>query len=115
MDGVVYYETENGNSEIRKFLQSHNKKALKGNKASVDLLDSFVYAMERYLDGMPHSSPLRKGLFELRFKDCRITYFICKGKMVLLTVFDKKSNRTPTQEFDRALKRKKDWEKRCGK
>jgi len=115
MDDVVFYETVNGNSEVWKFIQGHNKKAEKGSKASADLLDSFVYAMERYLDGMPHSSPLRKGVFELRFKMYRITYFICNGKMVLLTVFEKKTNETPDQEINRAMERKKDWIRRCGK
>ncbi|ODA09225.1 type II toxin-antitoxin system RelE/ParE family toxin [Paenibacillus polymyxa] len=115
MNDVVFYETANGNSEVRKFIQDHNNKAVKGNKNSIALLDSFLYAVERYLDGMPHSSPLRKGVFELRFKLYRITYFIFNEKIVLLTVFRKKTKETPNQEIERAEERSKDWVRRCGK
>ena len=57
-----------------------------------------------------------KDLWEVRSKltgGCiaRIIFYISKGEMILLHGFIKKSQKTPKQEIDLALKRKKEHEK----
>ena len=57
-----------------------------------------------------------KDLWEVRSKltggrIARIIFYISKGEMILLHGFIKKSQKTPKQEIDLALKRKKEHEK----
>lgn len=57
-----------------------------------------------------------KDLWEVRSKltggrIARIIFYISKGEMILLHGFMKKSQKTPKQEIDLALKRKKEHEK----
>lgn len=59
-----------------------------------------------------------KELFELRIKfssDISIIFYFTfqNNTFVLLNGFTKKSNKTPTNELDRAIKYKKDYESRC--
>ena len=69
----------------------------------------------------PYVSPIKgdryKGLWELRVKFAsditRVFYFTFQGDtFVLLHGFKKKTNKTPESELERALKYKKDFERR---
>jgi len=64
--------------------------------------------------GMPICKSLGKGLFEVRTnldnRIARILFWISDGKMVLLHGFIKKSQKTPKQDLDLALKRKNQLE-----
>jgi phage-related protein len=57
-----------------------------------------------------------KDLWEVRSKltggrIARVIFYISRGEMILLHGFIKKSQKTPKQEIDLALKRKKEHEK----
>ncbi|WP_049827473.1 type II toxin-antitoxin system RelE/ParE family toxin [Paenibacillus sp. 1-49] len=78
-------------------------------------LEDIDYTFQRVEDGMPHTRPLRGGLYELRPGRLRILYFRWQGKLVLLTVFQKSTQQTPNHEIERAENRMKDWMKRFGK
>jgi phage-related protein len=61
--------------------------------------------------GIPYCRPLGQGLWEVRSdltrgRIGRVIFFIKEGEMVLLHAFEKKTQRTPRQEIDTALKRK---------
>lgn len=112
---VIFYETVKGNSEVHDFILDLDAKAIKGNKFATVNLGDIQYTIDRAEDGMPHSRPLRKKVFELRPGAYRITYFIWQGKMVLLTVFRKTTGQTPDHEIDRAIVRMDDWIYRYGK
>ena len=63
--------------------------------------------------GMPHVKTMGKGLFEVRVKSDegigRALFCILKGKViVILTGFIKKTQKTPQQEIEKALKRLKE-------
>jgi phage-related protein len=63
--------------------------------------------------GMPYCRPLGRGLWEVRSdlssgRIARVIFCIVAGEMVLLHGFEKKSQKTPTQDIDLALRRKKD-------
>ncbi len=63
--------------------------------------------------GMPYCRPLGRGLWEVRcsISSCRIArvlFGILDGEMVLLNGFVKKTQKTPQQEIDLALRRMKE-------
>jgi phage-related protein len=65
--------------------------------------------------GMPYCRPLGRGLWEVRSdissgRIARIIFCIISGDMVLLHGFVKKTQKTPTQEIDLALQRRKELE-----
>lgn len=65
--------------------------------------------------GMPYCRPLGHGLWEVRSdltngKIGRVIFCIVAGEMVLLHGFVKKAQKTPSQEIDLALKRKRELE-----
>ena len=63
--------------------------------------------------GMPYCRALGGGLWEVRSdlvggRIARVIFCIVGGEMVLLHGFEKKSQKTPPQDIELALKRKKD-------
>jgi phage-related protein len=62
---------------------------------------------------MPYCRPLGQGLWEVRSdltggRIARVIFFIKEGEMVLLHGFEKKTQKTPKQEIDIALRRKRE-------
>ncbi|MEL6263374.1 MAG: type II toxin-antitoxin system RelE/ParE family toxin [Cyanobacteria bacterium J06626_6] len=62
--------------------------------------------------GMPTCRPMGKGLYEVRSslsgnRIARVLFCIYDGQMILLHGFIKKSKKTPKQDLDLALDRKK--------
>jgi phage-related protein len=65
--------------------------------------------------GMPYCRPLGRGLWEVRSdissgRISRVIFCLVNGEMVLLHGFVKKTQKTPPQEIDLAIKRKKELE-----
>lgn len=63
--------------------------------------------------GRPHCAPLGDGLWEVRShlgsdKIARVIFCMGKGHMILLHGFIKKTQKTPMQDIDLALKRKRE-------
>ena len=63
--------------------------------------------------GMPYCRPLGRGLWEVRSnissgRIARTLFFVLAGEMVLLHGFIKKTQKTPPQEIELALKRMKE-------
>jgi phage-related protein len=66
--------------------------------------------------GMPYCRPLDRGLWEVRSdlsggRIARVIFCIAGGEMVLLHGFEKKSQKTPKQDIELALRRKKEIER----
>jgi phage-related protein len=65
---------------------------------------------------MPYCRSLGHGMWEVRSnlsggRIVRVIFCIAGGEMVLLHGFEKKSQRTPPQDIDLALRRKREIEK----
>jgi phage-related protein len=63
--------------------------------------------------GMPYCRPLGRGLWEVRSdlssgRIGRVLFCITDGEMILLHGFIKKTQKTPSQDMDIALRRKKE-------
>jgi phage-related protein len=114
---IEYYQKENGEIPVEVFLLKLNPKLRAKAYSDIMLLKRLGINIRE-----PYSVPIKgdkyKGLFELRTKFSsditRIFYFLFdKNKFVLLHGFVKKADKPPERELDRALKYKKDYERRC--
>ena len=66
--------------------------------------------------GMPYCRPLGRGLWEVRSdlsggRIARLIFCIVAGEMVLLHGFEKKTQKTPPQDIDLALRCKREIER----
>ena len=108
---AIFYRTAAGSEPVRDWLKglSRDDKRIVGQDvATVE----FGWPV-----GMPHCRSLapRRGLWEVRSsltgnRIGRVLFCIHEGQMVLLHGFIKKSQQTPDQELDLAVKRKKEIE-----
>jgi phage-related protein len=84
-------------------------------KCKIGISGGRVYPLEIYgLDlGMPHTRVLGEGLFELRLKAAegiaRVFYCVEAGrKIVMLHLFIKKTDKTPSRELALARRRRRE-------
>lgn len=106
-----FYRTETGNEPVREWLKQ--LEALERKIVGADI-KTVEYG---WPIGIPTCRSMGKGLYEVRSsfpsgKIARVLFCIYEEKMILLHGFIKKTQRTPTQDLDLALKRKKTLEVR---
>jgi phage-related protein len=111
---IEFYETENGNSPVIKFIDSLSSKEKAKIARYFDLLSEYGNFLRE-----PYVKPIHgyKKLLELRIpispNICRIFYFQWQGStFVMLHAFIKKTNKTPKKELELAEKRMKDYQRR---
>lgn len=106
------YEKKNGESQIIEWINTLNTTNSKDNLMN---LKKFYYYVEILKEkgtraGTPYVKSIDGDIWELRPIDNRIFFFVAhKNTIVLLHQFTKKSNKTPKNEIERAIKEKKDW------
>ena len=114
---VEFYEKLNGKIPVLEYLLSLQPKMRAKAFSEIELLKKHGLNLKE-----PYAKAIKgkeyKDLFELRVKFSsdisRILYFTFKNNtFVLLNGFTKKSNKTPQQELERAIRYKKDYESRC--
>jgi phage-related protein len=101
-----FYQTETGNEPVRDWLKQ--LKALDRKRVGADI-KTVEYGWQI---GMPTCRPMGKGLYEVRSvlpsgKIARVLFCFYEEKMILLHGFIKKTQKTPAQDLDLALKRKR--------
>ncbi len=115
---VDYYQKENGEIPVLEFLRSLEPKLRAKTQSTIDLLEACGTNLKE-----PYVSSVKgekyKGLWELRVKFAsditRVFYFTFKGNtFILLHGFRKKTGKTPSGELDRAMRYKRDFERREG-
>lgn len=109
---VEFYETIEGKSPVRDFLESLEPKMRAKTVAMLELLQDKGNELR-----MPYSRHLEKGIFELRCKlgsnITRTLYFFYEGATIILTNgFVKKTMKTPRIEIERAELYRTDYLKR---
>jgi phage-related protein len=106
---VRFYATESGNEPVREWLRelSKEQRAIIGE----DILA--VQKLEVWKEPLVRN--LGDGLWEVRsnLPDCiaRVIFSICDGEMIILNGFIKKTQKTPSQDLELALKRKREYER----
>lgn len=106
-----FYQTKTGNEPVREWLKQ--LEALDRKIVGADI-KTVEYG---WPIGMPTCRGMGKGLYEVRSnlpggKIARVLFCIYEEKMILLHGFIKKTQKTPSQDLDLALKRKKILEAR---
>lgn len=106
---IVFFKDSNGKSPIEEFLDELERK-------NQSLFDQTLKSFEKLKNRVYHKEPLSKylepGLWELRVKSgsdiLRVIYTFEKGQIIiLLHIFIKKKQKTPTGELEEARKRLK--------
>lgn len=109
---VEFYETENGKQPAKDFILNLDDNMKSKALNEIELLEKYGNTLRE-----PYSKYISEGIFELRIKYSsdisRIFYFFFIGKKIILTNgFIKKTQKTPKQEIEKAIKYKKDYERR---
>ncbi len=106
---VVFYEKEDGCEPAKEFLLSLDKKMRAKMLRTIELLENNGTDLRE-----PYSKALSDGIFELRAKVgsdiSRVLYFFMVGKKVILTNgFIKKTQKTPSNEIEKAKRYRADY------
>jgi len=104
---LLFFETAAGNKPVREWLLSLSKE---DRKIVGDDIKTVEYG---WPIGMPVCRRLESKLYEVRSdisdkKIARVIFTVIDDYMILLNGFIKKSQKTPKNEIDLAVKRKKD-------
>ncbi len=118
---VIFYEDENGNSDIFDYFQRISHSNQKQDKAIYVKMQHQINLL-RVLGTTLHAPQAKqlKGLdlplWELRPMPERVFYGVWQGnKFVLLSHYTKKKNKTDPKAINRALVRLDDWYQRKGR
>jgi phage-related protein len=106
---VRFFATETGNEPVREWLRGlsqEQKKNIGEDIKTIQYLEEWKEPLVKHLGD---------GLWEVRsnFRDgiARVIFAICDEEMVILHGFIKKTQKTPDQEIDLALTRKRQYER----
>ena len=110
-----YFVTESNRVPVREFIDSLDPKTQRKFFFVVQLLEEFGHKLPQ-----PHAKYIGDEIFELRFKGregaIRVLYFFFhQDKAIFTNGFIKKSDKTPKNEKEIAIQRRKFFLERTGK
>ena len=102
-----FYATGNGRKPVRDWLMELSREDRRQVGIDIQRIE-FGWPL-----GMPYCRSLGHGLWEVRSslssgRIARVIFLIHEGEMILLHGFEKKTQKTPVQDIDLALKRKRE-------
>ncbi|MBQ7954769.1 MAG: type II toxin-antitoxin system RelE/ParE family toxin [Lachnospiraceae bacterium] len=111
---IIFYEKENGKSEIWDFLEKLRKKSITNKDARIQYKQVTLYIELLRNNGtmLPDNvtKHIEENIWELRPGNNRIFYFYCdEGCFVLLHSFRKKTQKTPRREIEKAKTERDDY------
>lgn len=111
---IEFYEDKRGNQPVRNVLSELRDKAATSKDARIQYQKILMHirALESYGTriGEPQVKHIDGNLWELRPLSHRIFFFYWKGsKYILLHHFIKRTQRTPSQEIEKAMRNMKDY------
>lgn len=106
---IIFYNKADGTEPAKDFLDNLDVKMRAKMLRTIVLLQNNGYELRE-----PYSKLLKNGIFELRAKVgsdiSRVLYFFVVGKKIVLTNgFIKKTQKTPTEEIERAERYRSDY------
>lgn len=115
MYNIEIYETTNGKSEVKKYIQSLQGKSTKNERIKFEKIVAYIRMLKEYglSIGEPYIKHLSNEIWELRPLRDRILFaYLTNNKIVLLSVFMKQTQKTPKSEIEKAKKYLKDYKSR---
>ena len=116
---VILYRTKSGNCPIEKHIHrlcTENKKSEVNRILHYEkYLETYGFEMSRYIrNSIKQIKGSNPKIFELRPGNNRIFFFFCDddGSFVLLHAFEKKTQKTPSQDIKRAENEYNDYIRR---
>ena len=111
---IIFYEKDNGVSEVWTFLENLRKKSATSKDARIQYKQASLYIELLQNNGtlLPDNitKHIEDNIWELRPGNNRIFYFYCdKNNFVLLHCFRKKTQKTPRREIEKAKFERDDY------
>ena len=105
MYNIEIYETKNGKSEVKEYIKKLQEKNNKSNNIKLNKIIAYIRMLkEQVLSlGVPYIKHIDNEIWELRPLRDRILFaYHIENKFVLLSVFKKKTQKTPKSEIQKA-------------
>lgn len=115
MYDIEFYEDKAGRSEVYEYIKDLKKKSNKENKQKAKKIDLYIDLLSEYGFTLsePYIKKIENEIWELRPLRDRILFASwCNNKFVLLSVFMKKTQKTPKREIEKAKRLLEDYKKR---
>ena len=111
---IIFYEKENGESEIQSFLETLRKTANSNKDARIHYkqISLYIELLQNNGTRLPDTitKHITEDIWELRPGNNRVLYFYHKDDTyVLLHHFRKKTQKTPRCEIEKAKAERDDW------
>ena len=111
---IIFYEKENGKSEIWDFLEKLRKKSFHNKDARIQYkqISLYIELLQNNGTTLPNNitKHIEEDIWELRPGNNRIFYFYSDEKsFVLLHSFRKKTPKTPRREIEKAKSERNDY------
>ena len=115
MYDIEIYETKNGKSEIKEYIKKLQENNNKSDKIKINKIIAYIRMLkEQGLSlGTPYIKHIDNEIWELRPLRNRILFaYHVENKFVLLSVFMKKTQKTPRKEIQKAKRYIEDYKMR---
>ncbi len=109
---IEIYEDKNGKSEIQEYLINLRNSNNKDEKVKVNKIRLYINLLAKYGFELrePYIKKIDNQIWELRpLKDRILFASWCNNKFILLSIFTKKTQKTPKREIEKAKRLLKDY------
>lgn len=109
MYNIKIYEDKNGKSEVKEYIKSLRKSNNKNSKIKFNKIISYIKQNGLEL-GIPYMKHLVNNIWELRpLRDRILLACLKNNEFILLTIFMKKTQKTPKREIEKAKRLLRDY------
>ena len=115
MYDIEIYENENGRSEVKEYIRGLKEKNNKDSRVKFEKIIAYIRMLKEYglSLGEPYIKHIQNEIWELRPLRDRILFGTYENnKFILLTVFIKRTQKTPKKEIEKAKRYLNFYEKR---
>lgn len=109
---IVIYKNKNGKSDIEEYIQKLHTKNDKDSRIKLKKITAYIdlLANKGIRIGEPYIKHIKDNIWELRPIRDRILFgYFDNNKFILLTIFMKKTEKTPEKEIEKAQRRLKEY------
>ena len=115
MYSIEFYKDKDGNEPVKEYISSLAGKNDKDSRVNLNKIRDYIKTLSEYgtRAGEPYVKHIEGEIWELRPLRNRILFFGYDGnKIILLSYFIKKTQKTPQREIDKAKRLMKDHKER---